>query len=326
MRFDGNFQNTFNRYLGKYLVKKQKQYSSIDQKAEELLKMLSEFIMRDGKRLRPALFYFSHISYKGDNLKSITQSIVFELFHSFCLIHDDIIDQSEKRRGKPSIHKTHGTPTAILLGDLALMLADELFFSFNNSDKVIDTYNSFKREIIIGEYLDSIGSKDIQKVMDLKTVRYSFVGPCEIGLLKAGVNPNIIKSWKEVLYDVGMAFQIKDDLVGVFGDEKKIGKSTISDLKEKKYTRLIQLFEKNANRQDNQDFFRYFGDQSLDQKKCAYLKCILIKNKIPEIIISENLEIIANIKKKLSQNDKNDIYFLINDILSKIEDMSMIKI
>ena len=125
--------------------------------------------------MRPAIFYYAFLSYASQNsTKVLKLSFIFELFHSFALIHDDIIDNSDLRRGKPTVHKKYDLSTAILAGDLALMLADEIFSQEITKLQIINLYNEFKQELVIGEYLDTIRIDDVNKIMELKTARYSF--------------------------------------------------------------------------------------------------------------------------------------------------------
>ena len=228
-----DFRKQFDKEINIYLDKKIKLAEKIDKKASDLFKIIKEFINNGGKRLRPAIFYYAFLSYASQNSgKFLKLSFIFELFHSFALIHDDIIDNSDLRRGKQTVHKKYNLSTAILAGDLALMLADEIFSQEINKKKISDLYNEFKQELLIGEYLDTIKIDDINKIMELKTARYSFIKPAVIALNLSIVDKQEIKRWEEVLRETGILFQIKDDLDGMFADEKSLGKPTDSDIKE----------------------------------------------------------------------------------------------
>jgi len=132
-------------------------------------------------------------------------SFIFELFHSFALIHDDIIDNSDLRRGKPTVHKKYDLSTAILAGDLALMLADEIFSQEINKRKIIDLYNEFKQELLIGEYLDVAKIDNVNKIMELKTARYSLVKPAMIAFDLNQINKKEVERWEEILFPHGQA-------------------------------------------------------------------------------------------------------------------------
>src|SRR3989339_1831649 len=181
MKLLSDFKKQFDKEINIYLDKKIKLAEKIDKKASDLFKIIKEFINNGGKRLRPAIFYYAFLSYASQNsAKVLKLSFIFELFHSFALIHDDIIDNSDLRRGKQTVHKKYNLSTAILAGDLALMLADEIFTEQIKGRKIIDLDNEFKQELLIGEYLDTVKIDDVDKIMELKTARYSFVKPAMI--------------------------------------------------------------------------------------------------------------------------------------------------
>src|SRR3989338_8126192 len=254
-----DFKKQFDKEINIYLDEKIKLAEKIDKKGCDLLKIIKEFINNGGKRLRPAIFYFAFLSYASQNsAKVLKLSFIFELFHSFALIHDDIIDNSDLRRGKQTVHKKYNLSTAILAGDLALMLADEIFTEQIKERKIINLYNEFKQELLIGEYLDTIKIDDVDKIMELKTARYSFIKPATISLNLSIVDKQEIKRWEEVLRETGILFQIKDDLDGTFADEKSLGKPTDSDIKEGKNTLIIKKFLEKSNDEEKKYFYSFF--------------------------------------------------------------------
>jgi len=189
-----NFKKQFDKEINIYLDKKIKLTEKIDEKGKDLFEVIKEFINNGGKRLRPAIFYYAFSSYSSQNLTAVLKlSFIFELFHSFALIHDDIIDKSDLRRGKPTVHKKYSLSTAILAGDLALMLADEIFSQEINKLEVTDLFNELKQELLIGEYLDTAKIDDINKIMELKTARYSFIKPAIIALNLVNIDKKDVK-------------------------------------------------------------------------------------------------------------------------------------
>lgn len=322
MKNISNFKKYFDPLILRYLSKKEKELAKVDSESTILLRAICELVENGGRRVRPALYFFANKSYGGDENEAYTRSMVFELFQTFCLIHDDLIDSSDLRRGKPTVHKKYNLSTAILSGDLSLMLADEIFYSFKNSRKIEKIYNQFKQEVLLGQYMDTIKSKNIQKVMDLKTARYSFVRPVEIGLETAGVETKTINKWKEIMQSIGQTFQMKDDLIGIFGREEMTGKSIDSDLLEGKYTLLISLFEKLASTAGKKDFFAKFGSSKLTRKDCNLLRKMLSEKQVPQKIKSEILQNIEIVKKELDCLDKVILHELVFEILDFIGDMS----
>ncbi len=304
MKILSDFKKQFDKEINIYLDEKIKLVVKIDKKASDLYKIIKEFINNGGKRLRPAIFYYAFLSYASQNsAKVLKLSFIFELFHSFALIHDDIIDNSDLRRGKPTVHKKYDLSTAILAGDLSLMLADEIFSQGNVTSKTVDIYNEFKQELLIGEYLDSIKIDDIDTIMELKTARYSFIKPALIAFSMADVDSKDIKKWEEILRKTGILFQIKDDFDGTFGNEKIIGKPVDSDIKEGKNTFLIKKFLSLSNREEKIRFHSFFGKSDLKKHNLVWYKQTLIKYGI-------DIQIKKEIKKRTKKIEKKlDKYF-----------------
>lgn len=317
-----DFKKQFDKEINIYLDKKIKSAEKIDKKGSDLFKVIREFINNGGKRLRPAIFYYAFSSYSSENSAAVLKlSFIFELFHSFALIHDDIIDNSDLRRGEPTVHQKYNLSTAILAGDLALMLADELFSQEINELKIIDLYNEFKQELLIGEYLDTVKIDDVNKIMELKTARYSFVKPAMIAFNLAQADKKEVEEWEEILRETGILFQIKDDFEGTFADKKTLGKPTDSDIKEGKNTLIIEKFLEKSNNKEKERFYSFFGKQNFKKDNFNWYKKTLVKykidNKIKEKIISGSVKI----------ENKLNLYFpdktltqLMKEIFIKIKD------
>lgn len=296
-----DFKKQFDKEINIYFDQKIKLAEKIDKKGSDLLKIIKEFVNNGGKRLRPAIFYYAFLSYSSQNsVKALKLSFIFELFHSFALIHDDIIDNSGLRRGKETVHKKYNLSTAILAGDLALMLADEIFTGQIKERKIIDLYNEFKQELLIGEYLDTIKIDDVDRIMELKTARYSFVKPAVIALNLAMVEKKEIKRWEEVLRITGVLFQIKDDLDGTFADEISLGKPTDSDIKEGKNTLVVKKFLEKSNDEENKHFYSFFGKSDFNKRELIWYKQTLNRYEIENEIKNEIINKSSEIKNKLN--------------------------
>ena len=291
-----DFKKQFDKEVNIYLDEKIKSAEKIDKKGSDLFEIIKEFINSGGKRLRPAIFYYAFLSYSSQNsAKVLKLSFIFELFHSFALIHDDIIDNSDLRRRKLTVHKKYNLSTAILAGDLALMLADQIFTQEINKLEIVNLYNEFKQELLIGEYLDTEKINDINKIMELKTARYSFIKPAIIALNFAQVNRQEAEKWKEILNKTGILFQIKDDFDGTFGNDKSLGKPTDSDIKEGKNTLLVKKFLAKSNSKEKEYFYSFFGKSNFEKEDLIWYKKTLVKykidNEIKEKIIRESTEV-----------------------------------
>jgi len=301
-----NFKKQFDKEINIYLDKKIKLTEKIDEKGKDLFEVIKEFINNGGKRLRPAIFYYAFSSYSSQNLTAVLKlSFIFELFHSFALIHDDIIDKSDLRRGKPTVHKKYSLSTAILAGDLALMLADEIFSQEINKLEVTDLFNELKQELLIGEYLDTAKIDDINKIMELKTARYSFIKPAIIALNLVNIDKKDVKKWEEILKETGILFQIKDDLEGTFADEKTLEKPTDSDIKERKSTLIIEKFLKKSNNKEKEHFYSFFGKQNFKKEELIWYKKTLVRYKIYDEIKEEIINGSNKIKNKLNRHFPN---------------------
>jgi geranylgeranyl diphosphate synthase type I len=237
-----------------------------------LLRKISEYICRPGKRIRPVLFVFAYLAYKRKPAPRLYRSsLAIEFFHDFMLIHDDIIDKSRLRRGKPAMHtmftkllrkknaKFSGEDLAIVTGDILYSIAIDTFLSvkenMNNKERAISLLlkagastgcGEFSELLLSTKRLKNTCRSDIYQVYDLKTANYTFATPLAMGAALAGQPEKQINILKEYGIYLGRAFQIKDDILGIFGNQSEIGKPIVSDLKEGKKTILIWQAYKNS--------------------------------------------------------------------------------
>jgi geranylgeranyl diphosphate synthase, type I len=230
------------------------------------LRHIREFLLRKGKRIRPCLFVAGYLGFSGKNPCGLYRSAIsLELLHDFMLVHDDIIDKSDTRRGKPSMHamlnkfltryhniKFSGQDLTIVIGDVIYALALHAFLSIkekpqrkeNALRKLIEaalyTGSGEFIELLYGATpINRIKKADIYKIYDLKTATYTFAAPLTIGATLAGAaESDLDKLFNYGIY-MGRAFQIRDDIIGMFNEENETGKSNLSDLREAKKTLLI---------------------------------------------------------------------------------------
>lgn len=230
-----------------------------------LFKSIKEFILRDGKRIRPILFCIGYLGFsKKSPLGLYRSALSLELLHDFMLVHDDIIDKSDKRRGKPAMHtllkdtlkqnkkiKFTGEDLAIVVGDIMYAMALEAFLAVKENPQrkeaalkkliqaVLYTGSGEFIELLLGiKALEKVTRKDIYKIYDYKTAHYTFASPLTMGATLAGAKPAQIKKLYSYGMLLGKAFQIKDDILGIFGTIKETGKPNLTDIKEAKRTLL----------------------------------------------------------------------------------------
>ena len=237
-------KNKIDKELNIFIKDADKTYS-LSKVSPLLLKTIKEFILRKGKRVRPILFVISYLGYSKKRAKNLYKcAISLELLHDFLLVHDDIIDKSDIRRNRPSLHKVFnnylkrykdvkfsGQDLAIVAADIIYAMAIGAFLSIKESKKEKALKKLIDASIYteIGEFIelinqlkpiDKIKQKDVYQIYDYKTSYYTFSYPLSIGAILAKADKKEIK--KLTLYGLllGRAFQIKDDILGVFSEER----------------------------------------------------------------------------------------------------------
>jgi geranylgeranyl diphosphate synthase type I len=214
--------------------------------SELLISEIGRLVDAGGKRLRPAFCYWGYRAAGGPHgVEIVRASASLELLHTFAIVHDDIMDDSDERRGVPTVHVRYGTGTAILAGDLALVLADALFFDAGFEPSVsleaFEAYSLMRQEVIAGEFLDlvageapSVSEEEARRIAVLKSGRYSIEKPLVIGACLAGADTDLLKGLSRFGDPLGEAFQLRDDLLGAFGERASVGKPVDSDIREGK--------------------------------------------------------------------------------------------
>lgn len=247
----------------------------IDEEFSRVVASLRAFTLEGGKRVRPAFAWAGWLGAGGDSGRFAPAEDHAAVFRAVCalefiqacaLIHDDIIDASATRRGKPTVHEVFGTrhrdaawrgdaahygrSVAILVGDVALAWADDMFHSSGLSDAARnrgrDPWWRMRTEVLGGQLLDitaeSSGDARIEvaeKVNRYKTAAYTIERPLHIGAALAGADDAVVAAYREFGRDIGIAFQLRDDQLGVFGDPAVTGKPAGDDLREGKRTVLV---------------------------------------------------------------------------------------
>ncbi len=249
---------------------------------------------KGGKFLRASLIALGYQSFGDDDDKYLPLGIALEIFQTSILIHDDIIDKADKRRGLDTIpvkyQKIYGDPIkdgdnfedkrkdignsmALCLGDLGFYLALQIivknYRNDKNLDRVLEYYNDVAIKTCEGEMVDVVlpfyeefyGENDnlekhVMEIYKLKTAWYSVVGPYSLGAILGGLDDEKVHKLEDALLGLGIAFQIKDDLLGIYGDEKHIGKSVTSDVSEFKQT-ILYAYTINTEYKD--ELLKYYG-------------------------------------------------------------------
>lgn len=218
-----------------------------------------------GKRLRPMLTLLAYSLYK-ENVKAIMPyAVAVEAFHNFTLMHDDIMDKAPLRRGHPTVHEKWNVNTAILSGDVMLVKVYDMFLSIDKNilATVVQRFNKCASEVCEGQQWDmefetqpTVTEEQYLNMIRLKTA--VLVGfSLEMGALLAGAAERDCKSLREFGINIGIGFQLKDDLLDAYGDSKKFGKQVGGDIiANKKTFLLIKSLElaKETQRQELHDW------------------------------------------------------------------------
>jgi len=202
----------------------------------DVLAVASEHIIGSGgKRLRPKLVLLSYKAAGGEDLAAVVPlAVAVELLHTASLVHDDINDSSDLRRGRPSVNARWGNSLALLVGDFVFVRLLDLIAGCET--RVIQVVADCCKAIIEGETLQMVHLGDLQlseetylRIVELKTARL-FSACCELGGLVAGASSGCVTALREYGRSLGMAFQIRDDVLDLIGDEADLGKPVTSDL------------------------------------------------------------------------------------------------
>ncbi len=234
---------------------------------KKLNKSVEYSLMAGGKRLRPILMIATYELFKNDYEKVFPFAISMEMIHNFSLIHDDLpaIDDDDFRHGKPTNHKEFGEATAILAGDMLLnkayvLLGEELLKNNGDTNLKIRAFNELTHGVdrmIIGEYVDT--EFEGQKISDdyLEYMHKNKTGALikasiRIGAILAGASEEDLENLTQYGENIGLAFQIKDDILDIVGDEKVLGKPVGNDIQKHKSTFVTKYgLEEATNRLEN---------------------------------------------------------------------------
>jgi geranylgeranyl diphosphate synthase type I len=269
------------KVLRGFLDERRREATAIDPRLAVLVDELEGTVGSGGKRLRPRLVLWGYRAGGGspDDQKDepiLRAAASLELLHTFALIQDDVMDRSQTRRGRPASHVTlagqasrdarrFGESAAILLGDLALIWADRLMvesgFPPEPLKHALTIYNALRTEVTLGQYLDVLAAhaespteEDALQVNRYKTATYTVQRPIQLGLALAGAGSDAIETIPAYAVPAGVAFQLRDDLLGAMGDPAQTGKPSGEDLLAGKPTwlwaRTLRLSPEAADLQD----------------------------------------------------------------------------
>ena len=336
-----NFLETSAKEINKTLDKLLKEFEK-DQNPK-LKPLIRELINANegGKRLRGVLVLLGYKIFSGDHLRGghmlksgshpggedreiLKVAAAIEIFQTAILAHDDIIDQSLLRRNKPTLYQKlggdhYGISQTICLGDIGFFIAAKILsdsnFAETEKNIAINLFNEMVITTGIGEMLDvqlpHLGLQrdeaDVLEIHKLKTAYYTIVYPLSIGAILAGASSKDLEWINSFGENLGIAFQIQDDILGVFGDEEKLGKSVTSDIEEGKNTLLITQALKNASKDQKEILKRLYGRGNLNDEEFEQVKQIFISTGALDYSRIKEIEYVTSAKKVIPKitNDKS---------------------
>lgn len=273
---------------------------------EELLPGLEALaeLLAGGKRLRPAFCYWGWRGAGGGDCPQIlAAAAALELLHASALVHDDVMDGSDTRRGQPSLHRrfaarhaeqgwrgsaeSFGVGAAILMGDLLLSWTEAMFrasgLSSASLQQGLPVLDLMRTEVITGQYLDLLGQaagngsvESALRVVKYKTAKYTIERPLHLGAALAGIPGGPVPAaYSAYGLPLGVAFQLRDDILGVFGDPAQTGKPAGDDVREGKRTVLLAIARTRASAAQARIIERHLGDPLLDETGAAEVRAVI---------------------------------------------------
>ena len=324
-------ENQFTKKYFKEIKKLDHKLSSLlkDRIPKSLYEPCSYILKSGGKRLRSYLVLLSTEAVGGKFSDSYNAAIAVEILHSFTLVHDDIMDNADKRRGKPTLHVKYDTNTAILAGDSLLTVAYENLLKDckHNPVDTINTFNNSVIEVCEGQSLDK--DYEIKKkvtIDEYKTMVYKKTASlikmcCSIGAKIGGGSKKEVKALENYGKYLGMAFQLQDDLLDIMGTEKKFGKIVGGDLIEGKKTFLFLKALERGKGEDKKVLLKFIENNGIKKNQVKKYKLLYEKLDVINTTKSEikryTMRAIASLKNISNLKAKENLIWLANSLINR---------
>ncbi|WP_104179394.1 polyprenyl synthetase family protein [Arthrobacter sp. B0490] len=302
------FRSELTRSIDAFLAEQRDVLADISAESLPLISSIAT-LTSGGKRMRALLCYWGWRAAGGSPTASapVTAGTALEFFQAAALIHDDIIDRSDTRRGRPSVHRQFtarhtdagwhldperfGVAAAILAGDLCLAFSEELFTascSGTTGTAARTIFNRMRTEVMAGQYLDlleeavgpdqtpEVAADRALNILRFKSAKYSMERPLMLGGALAGADDRLLSAYSDFALPLGEAFQLRDDVLGVFGDPEVTGKPAGDDLREGKRTFLVARALGSGRDGVRARINAMLGDTSLDDAAVGMLRGLII--------------------------------------------------
>ncbi len=286
--------------LGEVIDRQQVRWAAVDPELAGPFDEIRRMVGSGGKRLRPAFCHWGYVAAGGDPAaqQAVDAGAAFELMHAFALFHDDVMDDSASRRGAPTTHVVYageherrgwagesrrfGEGVAILVGDLAFVLADDLMVGCPTAAWAL--WNELRLELNAGQFLDILGSvrrerrlAEAERIARYKSGKYTIERPLQLGALLAAPDrcEELLPALGAYGLPLGDAFQMRDDVIGAFGDSAITGKPVGDDLREGKPTSLLARATALADA-DQHAVLDHVGSPGLDDDEIAAIQDVIV--------------------------------------------------
>jgi geranylgeranyl diphosphate synthase, type II len=285
-----NYQTIFQHYLEK---------NTFIQDPQELYEPVDYILSLGGKRLRPLLVLMGCDLFDGKMPKALPVAMSVEIFHNFTLLHDDIMDAAPLRRGKPTVHTKYNVNTGILSGDVMVVYAYGFLAhvkSANTKAKLLNIFNKMAIEVCEGQQYDmnfenrnDVTITEYLRMIELKT-SVLIAAAFQMGALLGGASEAVAKNLYEFGRNVGIAFQIQDDVLDTFGDPEKFGKKVGGDIVQNKKTYLVLKSYELANAQQKAQLEKLMTTPTTDEVE----KIEAVKKVFKAVNVREKAENLMN--------------------------------
>ena len=289
--------------LAAFLATQRSRLLAVDEVLGDIADALDDFVLGGGKRLRPAFAYWGYRGAGGGDSEQVVAAVsALELVQASALIHDDLMDRSDTRRGEPAMHRrfaarhaaagwggsgeAFGDSAAVLLGDLALVWSDELLHTSGVEPadllRARPVFDEMRTEVTAGQYLDvltvvtgDLSTERAGKVARYKSAKYTVERPLLLGAALAGAPESLMRAYSAFGLPLGEAFQLRDDVLGVFGDPAQTGKPAGDDLREGKRTYLVAAAHAALGATERAELLARLGDPALDEAGVERLRSLM---------------------------------------------------
>lgn len=275
MQSIGDYQSLFSKHLASF---------SLPQQPKRLFDPIAYILDLGGKRMRPVLTLMAAEACGGSSQSALHAATAVELFHNFSLIHDDIMDSADLRRGQATVHQKWNTNTGILSGDALLVIAYQQLNAYPQAQfqSLTKLFSQTALEVCVGQQMDmdfeqqtDVSLEDYLEMIRLKTA--VLLGcALQMGGLVGGGSDETAQHLYDFGVHLGMAFQLQDDFLDAFGNPKTFGKKVGGDIVENKKTILYHLTLQNATSEQRRDLLSWMENQDSEIDKIENVKALYV--------------------------------------------------